>query len=128
MGIYTAPNVLAYKVNGSSLDTNLNMNSGTYNVTVKQWDNCGWATGTKVAFTVNGSSSKKAYVFSDLQSKTGWDSYALLPPMSDLQQMHFRRTPAQVVLEPEQNFPFNGWHYHKECLWRWDGAVVGCIL
>ena len=81
MGIYTAPNVLAYKVNGSSLDTNLNMNSGTYNVTVKQWDNCGWATGTKVAFTVNGSSSKKAYVFSDLQSKTGWDSYALLPPM-----------------------------------------------
>src|SRR5216117_2957870 len=53
MGIYTAPNVLAYKVNGSNLDTNLNMNSGTYNVVVKQWDNCGWATGTNVALTVS---------------------------------------------------------------------------
>ena len=83
MGIYTAPNVLAYTVKGSSLDTNLNLNSGTYNVTIKQWDNCGWATGTKVAFTVNGSSSK-AYVFSDLQSKTGWNGYALLPPMYPL--------------------------------------------
>src|SRR3989442_5394394 len=66
MGIYTAPNVLAYKVNGSSLNTNLNLNSGTYNVVVKQWDHCGWAAGTNVALTVNGSSSK-AYVFSDLQ-------------------------------------------------------------
>src|SRR5437773_3289509 len=80
MGIYTAPNVLTYTVKGSKLDTNLKLNSGTHNVTVKQWDNCGWASGTKVAVTVNGSSSK-AIVFSDLQSKTGWDSYALLPPM-----------------------------------------------
>src|SRR5947208_1161767 len=83
MGIYTAPNVLAYKVNGSSLDTNLNLNSGTYNVVVKQWDNCGWAAGTNVALTVNGSSSQ-AYVFSDLQSKTGWNGYALLPPVYPL--------------------------------------------
>jgi len=83
MGIYTAPNVLAYKVNGSSLNTNLNLNSGTHDVTIKQWDNCGWAAGTNVAVTVNGSSSK-AYVFSDLQSKTGWNGYALLPPMYPL--------------------------------------------
>jgi len=80
MGIYTAPSVLAYKVNGSKLDTFLNMNSGTYNVVVKQWDNCGWATGTNVALTVSGSTSK-AIVFSDLQNKSGWDSYALLPPV-----------------------------------------------
>src|SRR5262249_19992888 len=66
MGIYTAPGVLAYTVKGSRLDTFLNMNSGTYNVTVKQWDKCGWATGTKVGLTVNGTTTKK-YVFSDLQ-------------------------------------------------------------
>ena len=82
MGVYTAPNVLAYKVNGSQLDTMLPMNSGTYNVVVKQWDNCGWATGTDIALTVNGSS--KQYVFSDLQSKNGWTGYALLPPVYPL--------------------------------------------
>src|SRR5215470_1906740 len=71
MGIYTAPYVLAYKVKGSKLDTFLNMNPGAYNVTVKQWDNCGWATGTKVALSVNGSTGK-TFVFSDLQSKSGW--------------------------------------------------------
>jgi len=83
MGIYTTPGVLAYTVKGSKLDTFLTMNSGTYNVTVKQWDNCGWATGTKVALTVSGSTGK-TYVFSDLQSKTGWTGYALLPPMYPL--------------------------------------------
>lgn len=83
MGIYTAPSQLAYSVKGAKLDTFLPLNSGSYNVTVKQWDNCGWAAGTKVALTVTGSSgstSGKAYVFSDLQSKTGWRGYALLPP------------------------------------------------
>jgi hypothetical protein len=80
MGIYTAPNHLAYTVKGPNLDTKLTMNSGTYNVTVKQWDHCGWAMGTKVALTVKPSSSK-TYVFSDLQNKSGWDSYALLPPL-----------------------------------------------
>ena len=30
MGIYTAPNVLKYTVNGSKLNTNLSFNSGTY--------------------------------------------------------------------------------------------------
>ena len=30
IGIYTSPGVLAYKVNGSSLDTYLSMSSGTH--------------------------------------------------------------------------------------------------
>jgi hypothetical protein len=83
MGIYTAPNVLAYKVNGSKLDTQLTLSSGTYNIVVKQWDNCGWSAGANVALTVSGSTSK-AIVFSDLQSKSGWDGYALLPPLYPL--------------------------------------------
>src|SRR5215470_1765752 len=80
LGIYTSPGVLAYKVNGANLDTNLNMNPGTYDVVVKQWDNCGWATGANLTVIVSGTLPQKTYVFSDLQSKNGWTGYALLPP------------------------------------------------
>ena len=41
MRIYTAPGVAAYTVNGSSIDTYLNMATGTYHVVVQAWDNCG---------------------------------------------------------------------------------------
>jgi hypothetical protein len=84
MGIYTTPYQLAYHVNGSNLDTNLNMNPGTYNVVVQQWDNCGWTATANVALTVSGTTTAKTYVFSDLQSKSGWQGYALLPPMYPL--------------------------------------------
>src|ERR1700676_4101277 len=50
MGIYTAPGVLAYVVNGASLNTSLSLSAGTYNTTVEEWDYCGGA-GTK-AITV----------------------------------------------------------------------------
>src|SRR5438128_11850465 len=43
MRIYTAANVLAYSVQGSSLDTSLSLSAGTYNVTVQESDYCGWA-------------------------------------------------------------------------------------
>src|SRR5215475_11832257 len=72
MGIYTSPNVLAYQVNGPNLDTNLTMSPGTYDVTVKQWDNCGWATGQSLTVAVSGTVPQVTYVFSDLQSKNGW--------------------------------------------------------
>jgi hypothetical protein len=78
MGIYTAPFALAYKVNGSQLDTQLTMSAGSYNVVVQQWDNCGWSATANVALTVGGPSGGK--VFADLQSKKGWTGYALLPP------------------------------------------------
>src|SRR5215469_565452 len=52
MGIYTAPYKLAYKVNGSSLNTTLSMSPGKYNVVVQEWDNCGWAASAPVALTV----------------------------------------------------------------------------
>jgi hypothetical protein len=41
MRIYTAPGVGAYTVSGGSIDTYLKMASGTYNVVVQAWDNCG---------------------------------------------------------------------------------------
>src|SRR6266581_3832272 len=79
MGIYTTPNVLAYTVRGSSLDTNLNLNPGVYNVAVTEWDNCGWSSKALLTLTV-GSSTSSGKTFSDLQSGKGWSSYALLPP------------------------------------------------
>jgi hypothetical protein len=77
VGIYTAPNTLAYKVSGSKLDTFLSMNAGSYSVFVQEWDNCGQSSGTPVSLTVSASSGK---TFSNLQSGKGWVGYALLPP------------------------------------------------
>jgi hypothetical protein len=83
MGIYTAPGQLAYTVNGAQLDTYLNMNSGSYNVVVQQWDNCGWSSTAPLSLSVGGSSSggsSGGRTFSNLQNKGGWTGYALLPP------------------------------------------------
>lgn len=56
MGIYTAPGVLAYVANGSSLNTSLNLAVGTYNTTVEEWDYCGGAATKAVTVTVSSSS------------------------------------------------------------------------
>src|SRR6266576_2376644 len=57
MGIYTAPSVLAYKVSGSTLNTNLNLAPGTHNTVVQEWDKCGGASKTAITITVSSSSS-----------------------------------------------------------------------
>jgi len=101
MGIYTAPYVLAYKVNGSSLNTTLNMSPGNYNVVITEWDNCGSASTAPVALTIGSSSAGSSgssgtgtsgstgagtststgggKTFSNLQTSK-WTGYALLPP------------------------------------------------
>ena len=79
MGIYTAPYVLAYVSNGATLDTNLSMNSGSYNVVVQQWDNCGGYAKAALNLSVSGSTSG-GKTFSSLQKSGGWTGYALLPP------------------------------------------------
>lgn len=75
MGIYTAPGQLAYVVNGASLNTNLNLSSGTYNTTVEEWDRCGGAATTPIKITV-----KAGQTFWNLHSSGGWYSYAQQPP------------------------------------------------
>jgi Phosphoesterase family len=60
MGIYTAPYVLAYKVNGATLNTYLSLSPGTYYTVVQEWDNCGGATKTPITITVTGSTSVPA--------------------------------------------------------------------
>ncbi|HEX6804595.1 MAG TPA: hypothetical protein VF133_13015 [Terriglobales bacterium] len=84
MGIYTAPYVLAYKVNGASLNTYVKMSAGKYNVVIQEWDNCGWSSTAAVALTVGSStlssSGSSGKTFYSLQHSSGWTGYALLPP------------------------------------------------
>jgi hypothetical protein len=85
MGVYTAPYVLAYKVNGSSLNANISMSSGTHYPVVQEWDNCGSSSKVQLKITVDPSSSSYSSgsggkVFSNLQKSGGWTGYALLPP------------------------------------------------
>lgn len=82
VGIYTAPYQLAYVVNGSSLNTSLNLSPGTYNTVVQEWDNCGGATKTPITITVGGGDPPSGGgTFYSLQTDTpGWTGYALLPP------------------------------------------------
>jgi Bacterial Ig-like domain (group 2) len=51
MGIYVN-NQLTYIVVGTSLDTSLSLNQGTYNTVVEEWDYCGGATYTSISITV----------------------------------------------------------------------------
>jgi uncharacterized repeat protein (TIGR02543 family) len=57
MGIYTASGVLAYQVNGASLNTALTLSPGTYNTDVQEWDNCGASAKTAIKITVVASTS-----------------------------------------------------------------------
>jgi major membrane immunogen (membrane-anchored lipoprotein) len=80
IGIYTAPNQLAYTSQGSQLNTLLTLSPGSYQTVVQEWDNCGGSASTPVAITVGGSSSTSG-TFSNLQQQSsGWTGYGLLPP------------------------------------------------
>jgi hypothetical protein len=52
MGIYIASGVLVYVENGPNLNTDLNLNPGTYKTVVEEWDNCGGAAATAITITV----------------------------------------------------------------------------
>jgi len=75
MGIYTAPNQLAYVVNGASLNTTLSLNAGTYNAVVQEWDRCGGASTSPVKITV-----AAGQTFSNVHADGGWNGYAQQPP------------------------------------------------
>lgn len=52
MGIYTAPGVLAYQISGASLNTLLQLNPGTYDTVVQEWDNCGGSSAVPITIRV----------------------------------------------------------------------------
>jgi hypothetical protein len=76
MGIYTAPGVLAYLVNGASLNHSLALGAGTYNTVVQEWDGCGGASTTPLTITVSGGGKS----FTNLQSSGGWSGYGQRAP------------------------------------------------
>ena len=79
MGIYTAPGVLAYVVQGASMNYNLALSAGTYNTTVEEWDGCGGAATTPIKITVSGSGGSGGS-FSELQHSGGWGQYGQRAP------------------------------------------------
>lgn len=79
VGIYTAPGQLAYVANGSTLNTSLSLNPGTYNTVVQAWDYCGGAEKTPITITVSGSNSGQKS-FSNLQRSGGWGQYGQRSP------------------------------------------------
>lgn len=85
MGIYTASDALAYSANGATLDTNLNLNPGTYHTVVQEWDQCKGSSSTPVTITVAGTSngggggSSGGKTFYNLERQT-WTGNALLRP------------------------------------------------
>ncbi len=86
MGIYTAPGVLAYKVNGAKLNTSLSLASGVYHTVVQEWDNCGGSATAPVVITVGSAANPnvRSGQFANLHQKGGWTGYALLPPVYDI--------------------------------------------
>src|SRR5258708_30263561 len=80
MGIYTAPGVLAYVSQGSTLRTNLNLNTGTYYTVVQEWDNCGGALKTPIKITVNGGVAGSGKSFQNVQHSGGWGQYGQRAP------------------------------------------------
>jgi hypothetical protein len=80
MGIYSAPGKLAYKVSGAKINTLLTFSPGTYNTVVQMWDQCGGSATKNVTINVGGSSGGgSGKTFSNLQQKSGWQGFALLP-------------------------------------------------
>jgi hypothetical protein len=75
MGVYVN-NVLAYKVNGAKLNTQINLGTGSQYTVVQAWDNCGGTTTTPITLTVKGALN----TFSNIQATKGWLSWAQLAP------------------------------------------------
>ena len=110
LSIFSAPGVLAYKVNAAKLNANLSLQPGAYKTSVLAVDNCGGVASTPVAINVSsgppasssgggsgapsgssGSGSTGSGAppvspptpgnsFQSLQQKSGWTQYVLLPP------------------------------------------------
>jgi hypothetical protein len=88
MEIFTAPGVVAYKINGTTLNTNLDLNPEIYDTTVQAQDNCGGSASMPVTITVSADpsgsggsgGSTPGNSFTNLQQEGGWTGYVLLAP------------------------------------------------
>ena len=81
MGVYTASGILAYVVNGDSMNHDLGLRPGKYNTVVEEWDACGGASTTPVTITVgSGGGANGGKSFTNLQRSNGWSDYGQRAP------------------------------------------------
>lgn len=83
MGVYV-DNVLKYTTQGPSLDTNLSLNSGTYNTVVEEWDHCGGASYAPLKITVGGGGGGGDPTLYNIQAGGPWTNWGELPPNYDI--------------------------------------------
>ena len=103
LSVFSAPGVLAYKVNAATLNTNVTLQPGSYQTSVVASDKCGGVAKQPVAINVSSGSAPTSggsgsagnpapppppppapttpgNSFASLHQKSGWTQYVLLPP------------------------------------------------
>jgi hypothetical protein len=121
MGIYVE-NQLKYVSYGSSLNTNLSFNPGTYNTVVEEWDHCGGATYTPVKIIVSGWTPPTLY---NLQASGGWVGYGEFPPSYNIctqcgggvTYWMGRGVKSPSLSGNATQYYVGGWHPYSDVLW-----------
>ena len=75
MGVYVN-NILVITQSGASLNTQLDLGTGSQKTVVEEWDKCGGASYLPVNITVE----QTGITLSNLQSSKGWNSWGQGPP------------------------------------------------
>jgi hypothetical protein len=131
MGIYTAPGVLAYVVNGDKLNTVLNLSPAAYNTVITEWDNCGGATTASLSITVQSGGSSGVSVTSPANNSTvgspvNFTATATTNCPKGVSAMGIYTAPYQLAYVTQgasmnYNLPLNPGTYHT-VVEEWDGC------
>ena len=129
MGIYTAPGVRVYVVNGTSLNTSLDLSPGKYETVVEEWDKCGGASTTPVTITVSrstGVSVSSPAENSTVGSPVNFKATATTSCSRGVSSMGIYTAPYQLAYvvngdSINYNLPLNPGTYHT-VVQEWDGC------
>ncbi len=129
MGIYTAPGVRVYVVNGASLNTSLNLSPGKYDTVVEEWDECGGASTTPIAITVSESTGVSVSSPADnstVGSPVNFKATATTSCSKGVSAMGIYTAPYQLAYvvngdSMNYNLPLNPGTYHT-VVQEWDGC------
>ncbi|MGB2604767.1 MAG: hypothetical protein WBC78_14305 [Candidatus Sulfotelmatobacter sp.] len=129
MGIYTAPGVRVYVVNGTSLNTTLSLSPGKYDTVVEEWDQCGGASTTPITITVSGSPGVSVTSPADnstVGSPVNFKATATTSCSKGVSSMGIYTAPYQLAYvvngdSMNYNLPLNPGTYHT-VVQEWDGC------
>jgi hypothetical protein len=129
MGIYTAPGVRVYVVNGTSLNTSLDLSPGKYETVVEEWDKCGGASTTPVTITVSRSTGVSVSSPADnstVGSPVNFKATATTSCSKGVSSMGIYTAPYQLAYvvngdSINYNLPLNPGTYHA-VVQEWDGC------